>query len=753
MVDYLILTEKSQAANQFEIALGGKTGIFNGHSFQIVHAQGHLLKIPDPQYLVKPELKEKYQKWSLANLPWNCEDFHFHYVPKSVQDRKIIEGIKTAAKNAKAIVIATDVDPSGEGESIAWEIINAIGWEKPVYREYHDDFSAKSIKKALMNMKDVSNPAEDGDLQKAIARQRWDYLSQQYSRFATLYIREAEGEVSLVPVGRLKSVMVDLVAKRLDEIQNYVKKPYYEVGFQDENGHWYLRKKPTDEAQLALLRHASKADAEQELQHYSASSVVEASRTLRHQAPGKLIDMSRLDGILAKKGYSSTLIKNVYQKLYLANYVSYPRTGDEFVTPDQFNELAGNSIKLAQLVGVDPSLLTYHQPRKKLVKDNATHGANRPGSKVPQSLDELSEVVNQNEINCAKDIYVTVTKSALTMFAPDYAYDQVVGKVQNNPEFTTTINIPKDLGWKAIFNNDESIEAVQPLGKGAQPKIKEGANPKPAAPTKNWLYRKLSNYGEHGVGTPATQQSTMATITDKRSNKYLLTDKKGKLGLSSIGRVSALMTENCLIASPNVTIQLFTAMDEVGKGAKPISYVVNTIDQVTGHDVPLFKQNAQKLVTDGVVPQQQKNNYLDNYVDIDWEGQKWRIKKSFGAHKFTDKELQKLQAGEKITFPYKGRSMTGKLAMQRYKSSEFLGFKPEFNQDQPREGYETVQWNGQQKQFKKKFGTHIFSSDELAQLKAGKNITFPYKGRSMTGKLAMQTFNGHTFLGFKPDFN
>ena len=753
MVDYLILTEKAQAAKQFEAALGSNAGSFNGKTFRIIHAAGHLLKIPDPQYLVNEPVKAKYETWSLDNLPWKRQEMNFHYVPSSARNRSLLKDIKTAAGDANSIVIATDDDPSGEGESIAWEIINYIGWQGKVYREYHDDLSAKSIKKALSHLKDVSDPDHDGDLQKSIARQQWDYLSQQFSRYATLYVRQAHGQVKLVPLGRLKSVIVDLVAKRLAERKNYVKKPYYEVGFQDENGHWYLRKKPTDETELAKLRHANKAGAESELQSYSPSPVVEIKRTLKHQAPGKLIDLSRLDGILSRKGYTSKMIQSVYQKLYLANYVSYPRTEDKFVTEDQFNELLQNTIRLAQLVNIDPSKLTYRMARPKLVKSSATHGANRPGSKIPQNLDELAEVVKPNEVECAKDIYRVVTKSALTMFAPDYTYEKVVGQVQNSPSFTTTIDLPKEMGWKAIFNEDKKTESVKPLGNQATPKIKEGANPKPGIPTKAWLYHKLASYGEHGVGTAATQQSTVATITDKRSSKYLLTSTKGKLGLSPIGQVSAIMTDQCLIASPQVTIKLFNLMDDVGDRKKPISWVVDTIDQVVSHDVPLLKKNAQKVVDDQVVAQQK--NYSDNRVAIEWEGQTWEVKKSFGKHKFSNDEWQKLINGEPISFPYKNNTMTGKLAVQDYNGHQFLGFKPEFNNDssKSRTEYETVEWQGNTKQFKKIWGSHHFSNDELTQLKAGHSISFAYKGKTITGKLGMNEFKGRKFFGFKPDFD
>ena len=49
MVDYLILTEKPSAAENFSTALGGKNGTFDGKTYKIVHARGHLLTLVEPQ--------------------------------------------------------------------------------------------------------------------------------------------------------------------------------------------------------------------------------------------------------------------------------------------------------------------------------------------------------------------------------------------------------------------------------------------------------------------------------------------------------------------------------------------------------------------------------------------------------------------------------------------------------------------------------------------------------------------------------
>jgi len=126
--------------DNFVQALGGSSGEFDGHSYQIVHAEGHLLTLSEPEEQVADQtLVKKLKSWQPEDMPWPIDQFKWVKEPIDRRKQSIISQIKKASKNAGAIVIATDNDPSGEGELLAWEIINAIGWHGKVLREYHDD--------------------------------------------------------------------------------------------------------------------------------------------------------------------------------------------------------------------------------------------------------------------------------------------------------------------------------------------------------------------------------------------------------------------------------------------------------------------------------------------------------------------------------------------------------------------------------------------------------------------------------------
>ena len=69
----------------------------------------------------------------------------------------------------------------------------------------------------------------------------------------------------------------------------------------------------------------------------------------------------------------------------------------------------------------------------------------------------------------------------------------------------------------------------------------------------------------------------------------------------------------------------------------------------------------------------------------------------------------------------------------------------------------TGERNGQEIKFNKSWGGHKFTDNEIVDLLAGKTIEFDFKKKNgdvghVSGKLAQQTYKGHKFWGFKPEW-
>lgn len=522
----LVLTEKPSAARNFARALGGMHGTFGGEDYSIFALRGHVLELDkDFANQVQPGLVERYESWKIENLPWDPNDLSFTKVVK--QDcGAILDGLTSAIKSADEVIIATDNDPSGEGELLAWEALDFVGWPGKTTRAFFADEAPASIRKAIEARTPIVSMDKDGDYLKALARERFDFCSMQYVRAAT-DIARSRGCKLLVREGRLKSVMVKLVGDQQKAHDDYVKKPYFEVRFSDENGNVFKR----EGEDLSSWRFASKDEVN--LSGFASSRIAIDSTTPKTRAPGKLLDLAALSAICAKAGFKPKDVLSTYQKMYEDQVVSYPRTEDKFITPEQFAELLPLAPQIARVVGVSVSLLAHKEPRKSHVKEGCAHGANRPGTNVPASLDELAKYGAEAPL-----IYETLAKNYLAMLADDYEYNLIKAHLSDYPEFVSSSQVPTKLGFRSIFDSeaqsddDASDDLGNSFGKVAEPFVFEGANKRPAKPSMKWLNKQLE---KHNVGTGATRTSTLADVT-QGGDKALLDETGASWRLPNAGR-------------------------------------------------------------------------------------------------------------------------------------------------------------------------------------------------------------------------
>lgn len=573
----IIITEKSSAAENFANALGGMKGSFDGSAYEIVSSQGHLFQLVTPEHQVREELAERYRYWKLENLPWDKEDIMWKKA-LNPNAKRIFENIREHLKYADEAVIATDDDPSGEGQMIGWEIIDNAGYRGRVSRMYFVDESPKEIRKAFRERRTLPPMDSDGEYLKAMTRQKYDYLTQQDTRIPTILAKQNCMNI-LVRVGRLKGAIMKLVGDQWEAYSSYVKKPFFEVRYRDDKGNVFSRKVNEE-------RCDSKDDVP--IGRYASSEVVIDSEKMKHSAPPKLLDLLGISSILASKGIAPGMVQATYQKLYEAHYVSYPRTEDKMISPEQFNELKDNAFGIASAVGVDPALLTHLEARKTHVKAGGSHGANRPGSRVPKSLDEL-----QKYGQGASEIYELLARNSLAMLCEDYAYLQQKGHLKEHPEFMATASIPKSQGFRAVYDTEEKKKDVSAgLGTQAAPFVYEGANKRPSRPTIKWLKDKLDKYN---VGTGATRTSTIADISSGKDDRRLIDEKKGILSLTPVGDYCHLIISGCMIADVETTEKLFGDMEKVGRLEMTPDEVLDGFTPMLLKDLETMKANAQKI--------------------------------------------------------------------------------------------------------------------------------------------------------------
>lgn len=760
----LILAEKFSAYQKFSQILGGTTGTIENDTYELVHSHGHLLQLLDPQYQVTEDKIKRYSEWNSYDVfPWNLNDFSWKKTYIDQDAKKNVQQIKQAAQDKDAIVIATDSDPSGEGDLLAWEIIDAIEWRSTVYRAY---FSTESkIKEAIINRKDVSDRYHNGEYLEALSRQRFDYGSMQLSRIATLAAKQGGYNPQALRLGRFKSAVVEIVYKQWLEIKNYVKKPYYEVRYKDANGNIFKRNFNED----SDFRFFKKEQADKDLLNYQSENIVIDSTVTKTTEPPALLNLMGLADLLSKKGFSPQQVKNTYQKMYEDDYVSYPRTEDTKVDQKDFDELLPLVDSIANVVGIDKSLLTHRTARKKYITAKADHGANRPGIKVPENLASLETKYGK----CGREIYIALAKAYLAILCEDYVYEQQKAHLINNPTFESTINIPKKLNYKLVFdektlesNNDNPENTASAFLSTANPYIYLGSNPTPAKPTLSFLRKFLK---KNKIGTGATQLKTISDMSQNNDPTALLKIKNNVYELTFNGLTSALLTQGCQISDPRVTKQLLDYMKQVKLFKMESQKIPTLITSIVNHDMPLIRQNIHKIQGNPALQKLYKELNLPERVDGIYQptSESVNFSRIFGKHKFTDEEIKLLLQGQKIEVKCKSKNgrdliVAGKLGKKIYKGKEFWGFS--FKKEDikfPNDGTRSTgifKPTGETITFKNIWSDHQFTATEIQSLLNGEPITVNGKSKqgtplSVTGKLAKQEYKGKKYWGFSYDRN
>ena len=743
-----LICEKPSQSRNWAKALGGMSGTYKGQSYIIVPARGHLYGLAAPDKQVSDDKVGKYKQWDLANLPWNEKDFSWKRV-KGKDTSSAIAGIKSASQGCDEIIFGGDLNPSGEGGLIILEIVDELGLVKPgvsFSRAYFSDEAVPSLQKAFENRKSIPNVYTHDECVMATFRTKWDYMSQQWSRVGTLL---GDGH-SVLRAGRLKSAMVLLCGQQLDAVKNYVKKPYFQNRFRDENGVVYTNPdEPTFD------------ESKDVPENYSASDVVCDSKTMKKTSPPKLIDLATLSARLAPKGIKSNVTLAIYQKMYENQVVSYPRTEDKCITEEQFKELLPKVDAIAKVVGVDVSNLTHRTPRKTHIKAGMAHGANRPGVNVPKSLAELDKTYGKG----AAMIYEILAKSYLAMLCEDYEYEQQKGHVKDYPAFVGSVNVPKKQGWKAVYDSDDSDdddnEGTSGLGSKAEPFVYEGANKKPQIPTMKWLMKQLERLG---IGTGATRTSCYGEVTNSKAKYPLLKDTKGRISFAECGEMSYLLLPNTHIGDLQLTKRVEEQMKGIAEGKLNADDCLHEVQQLVIDDIAVMKANAitmrERLGVTLSGPESVE------YAEGTWNGKNVKFKRTWSGHRFTDEEVADLLAGNEITLLNLVSAKSGakfgakgKLEIQDFKGRKFVGFKASEMLSADGKAIESGDyaegtWRRKKVKFKRTWGGHRFTDEEVADLLAGKEIDVlglkskTGKTYGVRGKLAIQNYQGRKFVGF-----
>ncbi|WP_353148532.1 DNA topoisomerase [Chryseobacterium sp.] len=528
-----IIAEKPSVAYELARIVGAsekKVGYCEGGGFLVTWAFGHLVGLAMPEdYGIKGFTIE-----SLPIIPdvflLTCRKVKTSngYIEDegSKQQLAIIDSV---FKKCDSIIVATDA--GREGEVIFRYIYQYLGCTKPFERLWINSLTEKAIIAGFENLKKGSD--FDGLYYAGKERSQSDWL---VGINATQALTVVMGE-GLFSLGRVQTPTLALICKRFNDHKSFEIKSYYQIELQHSKEGISFKThsldKWEDRAKVdAVLRSIGKTGFAHVKEVEKKSDIV--------QAP-LLFDLTGLQKEANRKlGYSAERTLQIAQSLYEKKFITYPRTGSQYIPEDVWSEIPKLILALKRRESCKEAVerVKWERYNKRIVNDlkiTDHHGIlvteNVP-SRLQASEDALYDMIAKRLLEAVSPVcHREITNIKLSVLHYDFA--------------VKAVNITSP-GWKMINGNFEEEEGdlivdFPDLNQGARINIDKlevltKKTKPPALYTEADLLGMMENVANTvdneeerkilkgiGIGTPATRAAIIETLFDR---EYIIREKK-----------------------------------------------------------------------------------------------------------------------------------------------------------------------------------------------------------------------------------
>ena len=346
MAKTLVIAEKPSVGRDLARVLPGaftkSEGFLEGPDHVITWAVGHLVQLAEPD-----EYDDRFKKWRMADLPIVPE--RFKLVIRDERSKKQMNVITRLLGREDISDVVNACDAGREGELIFAYLYEKSGSRKPVQRLWLNSMTAGAIRDAFERLR----PGEELATLEAAARSRSEadwIVGMNATRAATIRLRSAfDGAVSL---GRVQTPTLAILARREQEIRDFVPEPYWVVDAsfdpvaepegREYDGRYYLGANPR-------LKSAEEAEAVVEAVRDQVGEITKLEKSERKERPPLLYDLTRLQSDASSR-YGFTLRRTLAaaQRLYEEHTaITYPRTSSRYLPSDMIGEIK----PIARLVG------------------------------------------------------------------------------------------------------------------------------------------------------------------------------------------------------------------------------------------------------------------------------------------------------------------------------------------------------------------------------------------------------------------
>ncbi|HEY4825902.1 MAG TPA: DNA topoisomerase [Solirubrobacteraceae bacterium] len=219
----LVIAEKPSVGRDLTRVLPGPftkhEGYLEGPEHSVTWAVGHLVQLADPD-----EYDERFKKWRMADLPIVPD--RFKLVVRDERSKKQMTVVKRQLDRDDVELVVNACDAGREGELIFAYLFEKAGTKKPVMRLWLNSMTTEAIREAFGALR----PGTELATLEAAARSRSEadwIVGMNATRAATIRLRSSfDGAVSL---GRVQTPTLAILARREQEIRDFVPEPYWVV--------------------------------------------------------------------------------------------------------------------------------------------------------------------------------------------------------------------------------------------------------------------------------------------------------------------------------------------------------------------------------------------------------------------------------------------------------------------------------------------------------------------------------------------
>jgi DNA topoisomerase-1 len=513
-------------------------------------------------------------------------DIDAGFVPKYIQSlgkEKVIKELRSEAKKADAVLLATD--PDREGEAIAWHVAELIKDEnKDLKRIVFHEITEPAIKEALKHPRPIDMHLKEAQE----ARRVLDRLVG-YDLSGLIWKKVRYG----LSAGRVQSPALRIIMEREREIRAFVAEQYFVLTA-------HTKTKEHTELPLVCLETPStetEADRIVRIGTGHAWEITDIRTTEQKRVPRPPFTTSTLQQVASTRlGFSPSRTMGAAQKLYESGHITYMRTDSTSMSP------------IAQ-----KQILALIQ--KEHGKEYASPRAYKTKSKSAQEAHEAIRPSNFSTRGAGatddqKRLYQLIWERAVASQMSDARIERtkIIANVTNAkesiPDFAASGSRVLFPGWlsvdvrargedieipKLAVHDSLALTTLQKEAKETQP---------PGRYTEAGLIKELE---KRGIGRPSTYASIMKTIIDRgyveKTGRVLMPTDTGDL-------VSSFLEDHFAdYISDTFTSEMEDNLDEIANGA---SGYTETLSEFYGpfQKAVAAKENIEKITNLGAGPKE-----------------------------------------------------------------------------------------------------------------------------------------------------